>query len=142
MLAKISILICLFFFNAISFIHAYEVSHGVLRTPDTQFENLEDYPFDPNYIEIDGLRIHYLDEGPKDSDPIFLLHGLPTWSYLFRTMIPVLTDAGHRVIVPDLVGFGKSDKFISKYDYSYEFHINTMKAVSYTHLTLPTTPYV
>ena len=62
MLAKISILIFLFFFNAISFIHAYEVSPGVLRTPDTQFENLKDYPFEPNYIEIDGLRIHYLDE--------------------------------------------------------------------------------
>ena len=86
-----------------------------MRTPDTQFENLEDYPFDPNYIEIDGLRIHFLDEGPKDGDPILLLHGLPTWSYLFRTMIPILTDAGHRVIVPDLVGFGKSDKFISKF---------------------------
>ena len=76
---------------------------------------------------IDGLRIHYLDEGPKDADPIFLLHGEPTWSYLYRKMIPVFTAAGHRVIVPDMVGFGKSDKFISKYDYSYQHHIDVMK---------------
>ena len=106
---------------------ADEVSPGILRTPDIQFENLKDYPFEPNYMEIQGLRVHYLDEGPKDADPIFLLHGEPTWSYLFRKMIPVLTDAGHRVIVPDMIGFGKSDKFISKHDYSYEHHINIMK---------------
>jgi haloalkane dehalogenase len=104
-----------------------EISQGVLRTPDDRFEDLKDYPFDPNYMEIDGLRIHYLDEGPKDADPIFLLHGEPTWSYLFRKMIPVFTSAGHRVIVPDMVGFGKSDKFISKYDYSYQHHIDVMK---------------
>ena len=104
-----------------------EISQGVLRTSDDRFEDLKDYPFDPNYMEIDGLRIHYLDEGPKDADPIFLLHGEPTWSYLFRKMIPVFTSAGHRVIVPDMVGFGKSDKFISKYDYSYQHHIDVMK---------------
>ena len=100
---------------------------GVLRTPDSRFENLIDYPFEPNYMIIDGLRIHYLDEGPKDADPIILFHGEPTWSYLFRKMIPVLTEAGHRVIVPDMVGFGKSDKFISKHDYSYKHHIDVMK---------------
>ena len=100
---------------------------GVLRTPDERFEKLEAYPFKPNYMIIDGLRIHYLDEGPKDADPIILFHGEPAWSYLFRKMIPVLTDAGHRVIVPDMVGFGKSDKFISKYDYSYKHHIDMMK---------------
>ena len=104
-----------------------EISQGVLRTPDDRFEDLKDYPFNPNYMEIDGLRIHYLDEGSKDADPIFLLHGEPTWSYLFRKMIPVFTAAGHRVIVPDMVGFGKSDKFISKYDYSYQHHIEVMK---------------
>ena len=76
---------------------------------------------------IDGLRIHYLDEGPKDADPIILFHGEPTWSYLFRKMIPVLTGAGHRVVVPDMVGFGKSDKFESKFDYSYKHHIEVMK---------------
>lgn len=78
-------------------------------------------------MEIDGLRIHYLDEGPKDADPIILFHGEPAWSYLFRKMIPVLTEAGYRVVVPDMVGFGKSDKFESKYDYSYQHHIEVMK---------------
>ena len=120
----ITILIAL---HLTTFTQANEVLSGVLRTPDSQFENLKDYPFEPNYMEIDGLRVHYLDEGPKDADPIFLLHGEPTWSYLFRKMIPILTDAGHRVIVPDMIGFGKSDKFISKHDYSYEHHIYVMK---------------
>ena len=105
----------------------HDILPGVLRTPDNRFENLTDYPFEPNYMFIDGLRIHYLDEGPKDADPIILFHGEPAWSYLFRKMIPVLTDAGHRVIVPDMVGFGKSDKFISKHDYSYKHHIDLMK---------------
>ena len=105
----------------------HDILPGVLRTPDNRFENLTDYPFEPNYMFIDGLRIHYLDEGPKDADPIILFHGEPAWSYLFRKMIPVLTDAGHRVIVPDMVGFGKSDKFISKHDYSYKYHIDLMK---------------
>jgi len=103
-----------------------EISPGVLRTPEERFANLENYPYEPNYMMIDGLRIHYLDEGPKDADPIFLLHGEPTWSYLFRKMIPVLVNEGHRVIVPDCVGFGKSDKFISKYDYSYKHHVDVM----------------
>ena len=85
-----------------------EIKEGILRTPDERFENLKDYPFKPNYMMIDGLRIHYLDEGPRDADPIFLLHGEPAWSYLFRKMIPVLTAQGHRVIVPDCVGFGLS----------------------------------
>ena len=104
-----------------------EVAPGVLRTPDDRFENFQDYPFEANYIEIDGLRIHYLDEGPKDADPIILFHGEPAWSYLFRKMIPVLTEAGYRVVVPDMVGFGKSDKFESKYDYSYKHHVDVMK---------------
>ena len=104
-----------------------EVAPGVLRTPDDRFENLQDYPFEANYMEIDGLRIHYLDEGPKDADPIILFHGEPAWSYLFRKMIPVLTEAGYRVVVPDMVGFGKSDKFESKYDYSYKHHVDVMK---------------
>lgn len=108
---------------------AEEIRPGVLRTPEARFANLADYPFAPHYMDIDGLRIHYLDEGPKDAKPIFLLHGEPTWTYLFRKMIPVLTAAGHRVIAPDMVGFGKSDKFASKQDYSYEHHIETMQAL-------------
>tara|TARA_B100000575_G_C23105658_1_gene638172 strand:+ start:510 stop:1610 length:1101 start_codon:yes stop_codon:yes gene_type:complete len=104
-----------------------EIREGVLRTPDERFQNLEDYPFEPNYIMIDGLRVHYLDEGPKDAEPIILFHGEPAWSYLFRKMIPIFKDAGYRVIVPDMIGFGKSDKFKSKFDYSYEHHIENMK---------------
>lgn len=120
---SIFLIISLTSFNLLS----YEIKNGVLRTPDERFQNLKDYPYDPNYMMIDGLRIHYLDEGPKDADPIFLLHGEPAWSYLFRKMIPTLTAQGHRVIVPDCVGFGKSDKFISKYDYSYKHHVEVMK---------------
>ena len=120
---SIFLIISLTSFNLFS----YEVKNGVLRTPDERFQDLKDYPYEPNYMMIDGLRIHYLDEGPKDADPIFLLHGEPAWSYLFRKMIPTLTAQGHRVIVPDCVGFGKSDKFISKYDYSYKHHVEVMK---------------
>ena len=120
---SIFLIISLTSFNLFS----YEIKNGVLRTPDERFQNLKDYPYEPNYMMIDGLRIHYLDEGPKDADPIFLLHGEPAWSYLFRKMIPTLTAQGHRVIVPDCVGFGKSDKFISKYDYSYKHHVEVMK---------------
>jgi haloalkane dehalogenase len=87
----------------------------VLRTPDSQFDALTDFPFEPHYIEIQdedlgALRVHYLDEGPRDGHVITLLHGQATWSYSYRKMIPILVDAGYRVIVPDLVGFGRSDK--------------------------------
>ena len=107
-------------------VRAEEVASGILRTPDARFANLEDYPYEPHYMEIQGLRMHYLDEGPRDAAPILLIHGEPTWSYLFRKMIPVFTAAGHRVIVPDLVGFGKSDKFIYEDRYSYQFHVDVI----------------
>lgn len=103
------------------------VSTGIIRTPNERFDNLEDYNFEPNYIEINDLRIHYLDEGPKDGEIIYLLHGEPAWSYLFRKMIPVLTEAGYRVIAPDMVGFGKSDKYISTSMYTHQMHVDTMK---------------
>ena len=103
------------------------VSPGIIRTPDERFKNLEDYNFKPNYIEINNLRIHYLDEGPVDGEVIYLLHGEPAWSYLFRKMIPVLTEAGYRVIAPDMVGFGKSDKYISTSMYTHQMHVDTMK---------------
>ena len=102
------------------------ISPGILRTPEERFENLKDYNFKPNYLEINGLRIHYLDEGPIDGDVIYLLHGEPAWSYLFRKMIPTLVDAGYRVIAPDMVGFGKSDKYIDIDDYSHQMHVDTM----------------
>ena len=101
---KVLTLLTISFLSFLSF--SYEVKEGVLRTPDDRFENLENYPFEPNYMMIDGLRIHYLDEGPNDADPIILFHGEPAWSYLFRKMIPVLTEAGYMVVVPDMVGFG------------------------------------
>ena len=82
----------------------------VLRTHESRFLNLKDYPFQSHYLELDGIRMHYLDEGPDDSMVILLLHGVPTWSYLYRKMIHPLVLAGLRVIAPDLAGFGKSDK--------------------------------
>ena len=102
-----------------------------LRTPDQRFENLPGYPFAPNYSEVsDGeggaLRIHYLDEGPRDAELILCLHGQPTWSYLYRKMIPVFVKAGFRVIAPDFVGFGRSDKPTEIDDYSYARHIQWM----------------
>lgn len=101
----------------------------IVRTPDERFANLPDYPFAPHYIETDNLRIHYLDEGPQDADPILMLHGEPSWSYLYRKMIPVFTSAGYRSIVPDLVGFGRSDKPTQRIDYTYQKHIDWMLAV-------------
>lgn len=102
------------------------VSPGILRTPDERFKNLKDYPFKENYMTIEDTRIHYLDEGPKNGEIIYLLHGEPAWSYLFRKMIPVLVDAGYRVIAPDMVGFGKSDKYISVEDYTHQMHVDKM----------------
>ena len=100
-----------------------------LRTDDSCFENLPDYNFSPNYLSVDDgeggqLRVHYLDEGPKDAAPILLLHGEPTWSFLYRKMIPILVQAGHRVIAPDLVGFGRSDKPTKRSDYTYQRHVD------------------
>ncbi|HUP92731.1 MAG TPA: haloalkane dehalogenase [Solimonas sp.] len=92
----------------------------ILRTPDERFGALPDYPFKPNYLQLGELRMHYLDEGPREAAPILLLHGEPTWSYLYRKMIPPLVAAGHRVVAPDLIGFGKSDKPAALDNYSYQ----------------------
>ncbi|BCA58093.1 haloalkane dehalogenase [Sphingomonas sp. HMP6] len=105
----------------------------VLRTPEDRFDNLPDYPFAPQYLTVtdaDGtdLRIHYVDEGPRDAAPILLLHGEPSWSYLYRKFVPDLVARGHRVIAPDLVGFGKSDKPAARSDYTYERHVAWMSA--------------
>lgn len=102
-----------------------------LRTPDERFDHLPGYSFDPNYMEdlpgYEGLRIHYLDEGPADCDVVWLcLHGEPSWSYLYRKMLPVFVAAGHRVIAPDLPGFGKSDKPIEDDVYTFDFHRNML----------------
>jgi len=103
----------------------------VKRTPDERFENLVDYPFKPHYLQVaDGeggeLRIHYLDEGSPDGDVVLLMHGQPAWSYLYRHMIPPLVEAGFRVIAPDLVGFGRSDKPTRIEDYTYARHVAWM----------------
>ncbi len=99
-----------------------------LRTPDDRFAGLDGYHFDPHYLEVTAagappLRMHYLDEGPRDGTPVVLLHGEPTWSYLYRTMIGPLAAAGHRVLAPDLIGFGRSDKPTRLQDYTYHRHV-------------------
>jgi haloalkane dehalogenase len=96
----------------------------VFRTPDERFSGLPGYPFDPRYAEVDGLRLHYLDEG--EGDPIVCFHGEPTWSYLYRKMIPPLVAAGHRVIAPDYPGFGRSDKPTDRTWYTYDRHVELM----------------
>lgn len=98
-----------------------------LRTPEARFEHLPNYAFEPNYIDVDDMRMHYIDEGPRDAEPILMLHGEPTWSYLYRHMIPICVAAGHRVIAPDLIGFGKSDKPTNTEDYSYAQHMRWMQ---------------
>jgi haloalkane dehalogenase len=100
----------------------------ILRTPDERFANLPDFPFTPNYrgvTDADGttIRIHYLDEGSANADPILLMHGEPSWCYLYRKVIPPLVANGHRAVAPDLVGFGRSDKPAAKSDYTYERHV-------------------
>lgn len=112
-----------------------------LRTPDDRFADLPDYPFSPNYVDIDDqdggtLRVHYLDEGPADGPVVLCLHGEPSWSYLYRKMIPILVAAGMRVIAPDLVGFGKSDKPSEKSDYTYARHVAWMQAAIIDNLDL------
>ena len=93
-----------------------------LRTPDERFENLPGYSFEPHYVDVgEKLRMHYVDEG--SGDPVLMLHGEPSWSYLYRRMIPVFVDAGYRAIAPDLIGFGKSDKLDFRGDYTYEAHV-------------------
>ena len=95
----------------------------ILSTPDDCFSNLKDYNFKPNYVQIDDLRMHYLDEGKPSGKVILLMHGEPTWSYLYRKIIPILSNEGYRVLAPDLIGFGKSDKPAELTDYSYKNHV-------------------
>jgi len=126
-LISLILIACSFASNALS----EEIRPGVFRTPDERFENLKDYSFAPHYLEVDSqlgkLRMHYVDVGPRDADPILLLHGEPSWSYLYRNMIPRLVATGHRVIAPDLIGFGKSDKPAKRSDHSYQNHVDWIK---------------
>ncbi|MGY1848301.1 MULTISPECIES: haloalkane dehalogenase [unclassified Blastococcus] len=104
----------------------------ILRTPDERFTGLPDFPYEPRYVEVDDggggrLRVAYVDEGPADGETVLLLHGEPSWSFLYRRMIPVLVDAGLRVVAPDLVGFGRSDKPVDRAAYTYARHVEWMR---------------
>ena len=112
---------------------AFDPDVPVLRTPDAAFEALADFSFEPHYVEIQdpdlgALRVHYLDEGPADGHTIVLLHGQATWSYSFRDMIPILTAAGYRVFVPDLIGFGRSDKPADWKAHTFQKHVDWLAA--------------
>ncbi len=114
-----------------------------LRTPDDRFEGLPGYDFAPHYVDVpsgDGegvLRVHHLDEGPADAaETVLLLHGEPSWSFLYRHMIPVLTAAGHRCIAPDLIGFGRSDKPVERDDYTYQRHVDWLRSAVFDQLDL------
>jgi len=117
----------------------------VLRTPDERFDELQNFPFEPHYLEVSDddlgtLRIHFVDEGPRTTPVVLCLYGEPSWSFLYRKMIPVFTAAGFRAVAPDLVGFGRSDKPASRSDYSYKKHVQWMKdwldAAGLTDITL------
>jgi haloalkane dehalogenase len=98
----------------------------IIRTPDERFRNLPGYDFAPRYVDVAGLRMHYIDAGPPGANPVLMLHGEPSWCFLYRKMISPVGAAGYRVIAPDLIGFGRSDKLLNKPDYSYQFHVDTM----------------
>jgi len=112
-----------------------------LRTPDERFSGLTDVEYDPHYVDVpsgegETLRVHYLDEGPSEGPAVLLMHGEPSWSFLYRTMIPVLTGAGLRCIAPDLVGFGRSDKPVDRSAYTYARHVEWMRAALFGSLDL------
>src|SRR5438046_7709493 len=102
---------------------------AALPTPHGRFPRPPGYAFAPHYVEVEGLRIHSLDDGPRGAAPVLLLHGEPSWSYLYRKMIPLITAAGRRAIAPDLVGFGRSDKPVRREDYTYQRHVDWMRGV-------------
>ena len=104
-----------------------EAGTRFVRTPENRFKNLPTYPFEPHYALVDGLRMHYVDEGPKGGEVVLMLHGQPTWSYLYRKMIPPLVAAGYRAIAVDLVGMGRSDKPVDLAFHTYEAHIKLLK---------------
>ena len=113
-----------------------------LRTPDERFASLPGFPFNPRYAEVldptggEPLRMAYLDEGGAEDDVVLLLHGEPSWSYLYRSMVPILVARGHRVVAPDLIGFGRSDKPSSREDYSYARHVEWVRELLFDHLDL------
>jgi len=113
---------------------------NILRTPDERFANLPDFPYAPKYVEVAGLRIAYVDEGPAEAATVLMLHGEPSWSFLYRKVIREVAAAGLRAVAPDLVGFGRSDKPADRGDYTYEKHVRWMagwlEALDLTNVTL------
>ena len=105
---------------------ANEISPGIYRTPDECFNKLPGFEFEPNYIDCNGFRMHYLDAGAKDAEPVLMLHGEPTWSYLYRKMITPVAQANLHVLAPDLIGFGRSDKPADIATHSYAFHVENI----------------
>ena len=101
----------------------------LLRTPDDRFHDLPGWTYAPHYVDLEGVRVHYVDEGPRAGAPVLLMHGEPSWAFLYRKMIPGLVAAGHRVVAPDLVGFGRSDKPARREDYTYARHVAWMAGV-------------
>lgn len=97
-----------------------------LRTPDERFRDLPDWPYEPRYVQVGGLRMHHVDEGPANGPVVLLMHGEPSWSYLYRWMISALAGSGVRVLAPDLIGFGRSDKPVERSAYTYERHVAWM----------------
>ncbi len=113
----------------------------IVRTPDDRFANLAGFPFEPNYVEVPSgddstLRVHYVDEGSRDAPVVLLMHGEPSWCFLYRKMIPVLTAAGLRCVAPDLVGFGRSDKPVDRESYTYAAHVEWMRTTLFDRLDL------
>ncbi|MDC1239342.1 alpha/beta fold hydrolase, partial [Pseudomonadales bacterium] len=100
-----------------------------IRTPESNFEDLADFQYRPNYHQWQDLRLHYLDEGPRDGPVMLLMHGMPTWSYLYRDMIPPLVAAGYRCIAPDHLGFGKSDKPTDIHWYTIARHTEVLSSL-------------
>ncbi|AQT82090.1 haloalkane dehalogenase [Mycolicibacterium litorale] len=112
-----------------------------LRTPDERFAEIPDFPYQPHYCELDDaeggrLRVAWVEDGPAHADPVLMLHGEPTWSFLYRRMMPIVAAAGYRVICPDLVGFGRSDKPTRIEDHSYARHVEWMRALAFDVLDL------
>jgi haloalkane dehalogenase len=109
---------------------------AALRTPDERFAALPDFPYEPHYATVGGLRMAWVEAGPADGEPVLLLHGEPSWSFLYRRMLPVLADAGLRAIAPDLIGFGRSDKPPAIEDHSYARHVEWVRAFAFDELDL------
>src|SRR6266481_7142853 len=108
----------------------------VLRTPEDRFADLPDFGYPARYRDVGGVRLAYVEAGPSDGEPVLLLHGEPSWSFLYRTVMAVLADAGSRAIAPDLAGFGRSDKPVNISDHSYARHVEWIRALAFDRLDL------